>query len=62
MVLKKGLSPETVMIQGEAFYQAGNYSEAYICFRKAAEAGNIIAQNWVGILLETGKGVRESKV
>lgn len=62
MVLEKGLAPERVIAQGEAFYRAGNYSESYACFRKAAEAGNIVAQNWVGILLETGKGVRESKV
>lgn len=62
MVLEKGLSLEGMTARGEALYESGKYREAYIWFQRAATAGDRIAQNWMGVMLERGEGVRQSAV
>ncbi len=43
--------------RGKDYYKAKNYAQAFNCYLKAAEGGNIIAQHEVGFCLFGGIGV-----
>jgi eukaryotic-like serine/threonine-protein kinase len=47
---------------GLAYYNAGDYSNAYPLFKQAAEQGNAVGQNNLGALYDDGKGVEENNV
>ncbi len=46
---------------GDAAYQAGNYAEAFLLTKKAAEQGHAKAQFILGAMYATGKGVEKIK-
>jgi hypothetical protein len=51
---------KTGLVQKGMLYQeAGNYSEAFICFYEAAKQNNMIAHNRLGELYEKGLGVKK---
>ena len=54
------LSASEMFEQGWKYYNDRNYTEAVKWYRKAAEQGNSVAQNNLGVCYEIGKGVAQS--
>lgn len=46
---------------GQNAFKAQNYEEAVKCYRKAAEQGNVVAQNNLGFCYSKGYGVTQSR-
>ena len=44
--------------KGSNFYEQGEYKEAAVWFRKAAEQGHAKAQSNLGVMYSEGQGVR----
>ena len=47
-------------IQGEAVYEAKDYSQAMTLFQKAAAKGNAYAEFYIGVEYELGQGVSQN--
>ena len=55
-------SPENLLERGHYAYYISNDVEALELFRKSAEKGNAEAENMLGVMYYTGRGVSEDKV
>ena len=53
-------SPSDIQRRGARHYNAGEFSQAVACFRKAAEKGDAEAQLNLGLCYENGRGVEKN--
>ena len=57
--LPKPNAVESLIVQGNEFYEAGDFGEAYKAFAQAAEQGSIEGRLLQGIMLSNGDGVEQ---